>query len=407
MPSSYEVRLNGQAVGQLVLNGRGRWEMRFSDAYRKLDQRPVLGQAFEDDLEHGVEASRTGRLPAFFANLIPEAGPLRELLERTFQLTPGDDLALLEAVGLDLPGAVSVHRTSEDALSMAATGSPVDPEPTAVAATGGLRFSLAGVQLKFSAVRKGRGLTLPASGTLGDWIVKLPSPDYSDLIQNEYAMMTWARLAGFDVPECELVPSEAIGGLPEEMRIAGHQVYVIRRFDRLDGRRIHQEDFAQVTGRYPDDKYVLSFDQVGAVIRLTIGEPAFDEFVRRIVLMLAMGNSDAHLKNWALLYRDARTPALAPLYDLVCTAAYPNIDGGLALSLSSVRSPKEVDDRRLVHLAKKAGAEPERVLAVAADVVGTLSRLRKDAKLLELMPESVARAIPKIWEEVPLLRAHV
>jgi serine/threonine-protein kinase HipA len=45
------------------------------------------------------------------------------------------------------------------------------------------------------------------------------------------------------------------------------------------------------------------------------------EFCNRFVAFILMGNTDAHLKNWALLYPDARQPQLAPLYDPVCVSA--------------------------------------------------------------------------------------
>lgn len=54
------------------------------------------------------------------------------------------------------------------------------------------------------------------------------------------------------------------------------------------------------------------------------GDPATDvrELVRRGVAFVLMGNTDAHLKNWALIYRDGITPTLSPLYDPVCVTAW-------------------------------------------------------------------------------------
>lgn len=63
------------------------------------------------------------------------------------------------------------------------------------------------MQLKFSAFKndkKGGGLTIPAEGTGGSWIVKLPSQQYSGVPENEFAMMTIARMMGMDVPELQL-----------------------------------------------------------------------------------------------------------------------------------------------------------------------------------------------------------
>ena len=46
------------------------------------------------------------------------------------------------------------------------------------------------------------------------------------------------------------------------------------------------------------------------------------EFVRRFIAFILMGNTDAHLKNWALSYPDGIRPVLAPLYDPVCVTAF-------------------------------------------------------------------------------------
>ena len=68
-----------------------------------------------------------------------------------------------------------------------------------------LRFSLAGVQLKFSAMGDARGgLTIPARGVGGDWIVKLPSLQFPGVPENEFSMMTLARAVGISVPVVKL-----------------------------------------------------------------------------------------------------------------------------------------------------------------------------------------------------------
>ena len=120
-----------------------------------------------------------------------------------------------------------------------------------------LRFSLAGVQLKFSGVMEATGgLTIPAEGVGGSWIVKLPSMQFNGVPENEYAMLELARRMGIDVPEVRLVPLNEIAGLPEDLaRLAGHAL-AVKRFDRTDkGGAVHSEDFAQVFGLYPERKY--------------------------------------------------------------------------------------------------------------------------------------------------------
>jgi serine/threonine-protein kinase HipA len=98
-----------------------------------------------------------------------------------------------------------------------------------------LRFSLAGVQLKFSGLKrlgKNGGITILASGSGGDWIVKLPSARHADVPENEFASMSLAARLGIDVPEIDLIGIDTIEGLPEGLDLYGKSAYAIRRFDR-------------------------------------------------------------------------------------------------------------------------------------------------------------------------------
>src|SRR3546814_19783716 len=98
---------------------------------------------------------------------------------------------------------------------------PAD-DASSPAAEHALRFSLAGVQLKFSAVRSASGgLTIPARGIGGHWIVKLPSRDFRRVPENEFSMMSLAKMVGIDVPAIDLVDIASIGNLPEGINQIG------------------------------------------------------------------------------------------------------------------------------------------------------------------------------------------
>jgi serine/threonine-protein kinase HipA len=106
--------------------------------------------------------------------------------------------------------------------------------------------SLAGVQLKFSAtIEASDNLTIPADGIDGSWIVKLPSSRFPSLPENEYVMMTLARIIGIDVPRTELIDIGTIRGLPIDAGAMEGKALIVERFDRDDkGETIHMEDFA-------------------------------------------------------------------------------------------------------------------------------------------------------------------
>jgi len=100
-----------------------------------------------------------------------------------------------------------------------------------------LRFSLAGVQLKFSAILEAAGgLTIPADGMGGSWIFKLPSAQYPAVPENELATLALARAVGIRVPESRLVPVDEIQGLPRDAGPWRGQALAVERFDRGPGR---------------------------------------------------------------------------------------------------------------------------------------------------------------------------
>jgi serine/threonine-protein kinase HipA len=204
--------------------------------------------------------------------------------------------------------------------------------------TDGLRFSLAGVQLKFSAV-EGDDLrfTLPFRGLGGRWILKFGSKVYPNLPENECATMDWAAASGLHVPAHRLVSTRDIDGLDPRFAALGDQVFAIQRYDRRgDGTRVHQEDFAQVRGVPPWGNYKYSGTSLEALARFVgdlCGAEDLAEFLRRVLFLLLCGNTDAHLKNWSLVYPDGRAARLAPAYDFVCVRQYLPEDA-LALPLA-------------------------------------------------------------------------
>ena len=61
---------------------------------------------------------------------------------------------------------------------------------------------------------------------------------------------------------------------------------------------------------------------------------------RRLVFNVLMGNGDAHIKNWSLIYDNPLRPRLAPAYDLVSTVAYTTHDTSIALNMAGVKRSK-------------------------------------------------------------------
>ncbi len=325
-PDALAVRLHGQKIGVINRLAGDKYLFAFDQPYVDDLNRPTLSLSFKGTSGGLITDIRpyNVRLPPFFSNLLPE-GHLRDYLAARAGVKASRDFFLLATLGADLPGAISVAPT--DAAADHHHDDDVDDDHGKHDQQP-LRFSLAGVQLKFSAVMEASGgLTIPADGIGGSWILKLPSARFDAVPENEFAIMELARRVGIPVPEVRLVPSSEVEGLPRDAGKMEGKALAVRRFDRTpSGGRIHMEDFAQVFGIYADDKYdKRSYANIAQVLSAEAGDEAVMDFTRRLVFSVLIGNADMHLKNWSLLYQDRRKASLAPAYDYVSTIPYiPN-----------------------------------------------------------------------------------
>jgi serine/threonine-protein kinase HipA len=396
-----EVRLGQTLVGALTHLGNEAVIFTFDRTYVEAgNDRPTLSLGFKAADGSLVENTRLThvRLPPFFSNLLPEAH-LREYLAARGGVQPDREFFLIWLLGTDLPGAIevrSIDGTPPPGVGEATGGARRDDEP--------FRFSLAGIQLKFSALMEtSKGLMVPINGIGGDWIVKLPSPRFEAVPENEYAMMTLARAVGIDVPDVRLVSTNDIGHLPQDLPEAFGQSLAVRRFDRPPAaERVHIEDFAQVFGVYPEKKYRnVSYGSIARVLWLETGEEGVTDYTRRLVFNVLIGNADAHLKNWSLIYPDRRTPKLAPAYDLVATIPYIPGDR-LALSLGDTKEFAQVDSERFRRFAERAGLPVRLVMQTARQTADKLRDVWPTHEPLRALPERVHRAIAAHMHTVPL-----
>lgn len=392
-----EIFLQNQLAGTLTHLPDGRNYFAFSQEYLNNPNRATLSLSFKDEFGNLLtdsKATRT-RLPPFFSNLLPE-GYLREYLASKVQVDPEQEFHLLAALGVDLPGAVRAgpilypSSKKETIFQHEATSDGRDSE-------GILHFSLAGVQLKFSGVwENGVGLTIPAHGVGGSWIIKLPSPSFAGVPQNEYAMMQLARKMGIDVPEIKLVPLEKIRGLPKEMAKLGSHAFVIKRFDRDLGNLIHIEDFAQVFGLYPEKKYRgASYGSIARIIWTEIGEEGIKEFIRRFVFNAMIGNGDMHLKNWSLIYPDGRTPKLSPAYDYVSTLPYLP-DDLLALNFIHSKEYTSLTMEQFKRFAMKSELPEKLITETVEETVILFAKVFEEAAVDEKLYQIISNHVKKI-----------
>ncbi|WP_431286407.1 type II toxin-antitoxin system HipA family toxin [Roseateles chitinivorans] len=279
-------------------------------------------------------------LPGFFQNLLPE-GVFRHHVAELRDCAPNDHFEMLAACGKDLPGnvhALPVELTREelaryvtqgqDALEMSVTADPLEEG-----------VSLSGVQPKLGVIREGERYVGRTKDHDTHIIAKLPVVGQPLLPEVEDLSLRLARAAGVDTCEAVLEPLERLGlqhGYELGDATARTNFLAVTRFDRSPAGRIHVEDFAQILGCSPEDKYGrgpdgarLSYLDLAAVLMTepSMGEPAVHELLRRIVVNELIGNADMHLKNIGVRYLDGVTPTLSPAYDLVAYAVFHRLRG--------------------------------------------------------------------------------
>ncbi|HMU31907.1 MAG TPA: type II toxin-antitoxin system HipA family toxin [Nitrospira sp.] len=329
----------------------------FEKSYWLDPDRSVLGIRFEDN-RNEVHQSHL-RIPSWFSNLLPE-GRLREWVAHARGTSVHREMELLAQVGHDLPGAVRIVQANS--LVPIETDDSIENPSIIMPDRSPWTFSLAGVGLKFSMLHAGDRLTLPATGEEGDWIVKLPDPNYQLTSVNEFMVMRLAGLSGIEVPEVKLIHRDQLSGLPDKVWTGSETwAYAVRRFDRLSDRsRVHIEDFAQVRGFPPESKYQGSYETVAALFYRRQDTEALREFSRRLVFNVILGNGDAHLKNWSLIYRNKKIPTISPAYDLVSTFVYRPASEGpekMALHLEKSRRIEKVSLKSFERLERRLNAK--------------------------------------------------
>lgn len=175
------------------------------------------------------------------------------------------------------------------------------------------KASIQGVQPKLSArltIKKKKGM-FEIVDRKGQYILKPQNRMFRELPENEDLTMKMAELINIDVPVHGLIYSR-------DMTLT----YFIKRFDRIArDKKMHAEDFAQLTGKTRDTKYDSSMEKVAKVIDDSCTFPAVEKIklFRLTLFNFLVGNEDMHLKNFSLVRRGNKIE-LSPAYDLVNTS---------------------------------------------------------------------------------------
>jgi serine/threonine-protein kinase HipA len=356
-----------------------------------------------------AEFSQAATMP-FFAGLLPD-GDLRRRVSDSLHVSESSTLKLLDALGGECAGTVSLLRDEEDEDIRRASPSPkvttlgtkykeisenelaaliLDSERRPLLVPqGGARLSLAGAQDKVPLFYHGDSWWLPLGNSPSSHILKPASTAFPDLVANEFFCMRLAAALGLAVPKVEL-------------KVIGRPVLVIDRYDRAwtdSGaiERIHQEDFCQALGIMPDRKYETDggpgFSEIAKIIRQSCFAPLRDiEALICVALFnFLVGNCDAHGKNFSLLYSETGI-RLAPFYDLVSTMVYPELSAKLSMRMGNEYRPDRIKSSELERFARDIGVRPRLVenslselglaASVAWDKIGRLPELADHTDLV-------------------------
>lgn len=373
-----KLSLHGVTVGHLAGYQGGRNILVFDPAYVASADRPT----FTLSGIHDHPASKTlfhapwikqQRLHPVLSNLLPE-GTLREWFAQMLKVHPDHEFPLFAQLSADLPGALVAQPVEPGQIPKGVLDhrTTVEPVPRMIL-DGRPHFSLAGVQMKFSMHEIDGRFNVSQPGKLGDWIVKIPSTHHRDVPVNEYTAMKLAALVGVDIPDIKLVTLDQLQNLPPVNLPNEHYAYVIRRYDRSNQRnRIHAEDFAQVLFKYAHEKYgTTNFEQVGKIIYQFTGHGLANvqQMARRLLVHVLLGNGDAHLKNWSLIYPDRVTAELAPAYDILYTQAYIPGESQISLNLAGNKDWYAMNMGHFELWAKSAGVPWRAIKPHLEDVV--------------------------------------
>lgn len=346
MVKELSVRFRGVEVGILRLV-KGKMEFTYNDE---------TAQPISLSMPIQKEPYKEKMCRAFFGGLLPENPNMRSLLAKKYNINENDDFKLLEAIGRDCAGALSFHHIDEEfdesdlyeikgsILTDEELKQHIEELPYRPYL--GKRLSLAGAQEKTAICLINNQIALPNENVPTTHILKTALPKYIQSIENEYICMKAAKQIGIRAAEVDI------------RKVDDLEFLLITRFDRqpyftalenndftLHMTRRLQEDFAQALGVQSRDKYKVSVKDCLQVLNFT-KEPALSkaEFTKRIIFNYLIGNTDAHAKNFSILWLFSDYIELSPAYDILCSTIY-DCDQRIAMKIGKARFYNEVTEK--------------------------------------------------------------
>ena len=379
--------------------------LKITDARSISFSMPLRERAFEDRV-----------VRPFFSGLLPDE-TARQKLAGALGVSAGNAFGLLEIIGGECAGALSFYPAGKTPPASDDEGVEILTEARFAEIIGklrerpllggeeGVRLSLAGAQDKLAVCVEGEKIGLAKGGRPTTHILKPAIQGLEGTVENELFCLRLAARLKLPVPAAEM---QRRGQIP---------FLLVERYDRVKDKsgniaRLHQEDFCQALSVPPELKYEEEGGPGVArcldLIDRAAARPAADRlrFIRALIFHYLVGNADAHGKNYALLYRE-KTPDLAPLYDVVCTTAYPRLAKKLAMTIGGRNIPDTIQWSQWKALVPNTRAA-QRLLAKDMTELASAIRGEADSLLAEFKEAGIDHAILKIVRSTIETRAaHV
>lgn len=400
-----DVYLRGTPAGALVQSADASLSFTYLEAYLQSTDARIISVAMP--LASTVYPNEVAR--PFFSGLLPDESA-RVRLARALGVSDTNAFGMLEIIGGDCAGALAMYphaqkitqnNTDDEVLSEAQLGNLLQElrgNPL-LASRVDVRLSLAGAQDKIAVNVRNNSVVLVKNGSPTTHILKPAIQGLKGTAQNEVFCMMLAKRLGFKVADVRFASAK------------GTDFILVERFDRVVGehgdvQRLHQEDFCQAMSVPPELKYEdeggPGIQQSVDLIQRVSAQPAADRlmFLKMQIFHFLVGNADAHAKNFALLHPLAPgAPSLAPLYDVVCTAAYPALTKRIAMSIGERNIPDTIRLKHWLTLVAQSKASEQLLIkelkALAASTRVQAEELHSESKHLALN-HPVLRTVLKI-----------
>ncbi|MDQ6975756.1 MAG: type II toxin-antitoxin system HipA family toxin [Mariprofundaceae bacterium] len=357
MSNALDIYLLKAHVGRLTLDEKRKFLFQYEKSWVECSHAlplslslPLQYAAFENDVAR-----------SFFANLLPES-ELRKVISLQLGVSQSNDFALLEAVGGECAGAVTLlpvgELWSDDGEYQALNDHTLNrlvremPQKPMLVGEGDIRLSLAGAQNKLPVFYDNGVVSLTKGHVPSSHILKPPMEHFLNSVENEMFCMQLAKKMGLNVPKVTLLQKE-------------QPLYLIERYDRLRNAngeivRLHQEDFCQALGVASEMKYQNeggpSLQTCFQLIRDYSINPIADvnALLQWTIFNYLIGNADAHGKNISILFTQ-QGPKLAPFYDLLSTAIYPDLNSKAAMKIGGEYRPEWIAIRHWQRFSEHIG----------------------------------------------------